>query len=98
MAQVSPEMVTALGGIVLGLAPIAAGLIGKRGAATAEATEPPPQSADPATAGLALLVDNLQEERDRAHTELAEARRENGELRAQVARLRQTITDLGGFP
>lgn len=99
----SPDMVTALGGIILGLAPIAAGLIGKRGADAARNNAPPgAASADPA-AGLTALVEQLQEERDKAHatlveieralreayTQLAAARAEAGELRARIVQLHE---------
>lgn len=111
MARLSPEMVTALGGIVLGLAPIAAGVVGKRGsdAAKSETTTPPTRPpADPAAVGLASLVENLQEERDKAQQRLSETERElreayerltaandeNGELRVRIARLVEERAEL----
>lgn len=108
MARLSPEMVTALGGIVLGLAPIAAGVAGKRGADATKSKTTTPPPADPTAVGLASLVENLQEERDKAQQRLSETERElreayerltaahdeNGELRVRIARLVEERAEL----
>lgn len=84
----------AMGSILVGLAAAAGALVGQRGANRAS-------QSGAVLGGYSTLVDNLQEERDKAHAKIAETDRllaaayaELARERADTAGLQRTIAEL----